>query len=51
MKWKVEYDNDSGARDEGFYEWWTVTDGTTSYDASSEEAAKKLAAHLNATNF
>lgn len=49
MKWKIEYDNDTGPGDEGFWEWWTVTDGTRSFKCNSEDDAKWLAETLNAS--
>lgn len=30
-KWTIEYDNDTGAGDEGFWEWWTVSKAETSF--------------------
>lgn len=36
MKWRIEYDNDTGPSDEGFWEWWTVTDGTRSFKCDTE---------------
>jgi len=47
MKWKIEYDNDTGAGDEGFIEWWAVTDGTRRFACSAESYAKWLAEKLN----
>jgi len=48
-KWKIEYDNDTGPGDEGFWEWWTVTDGTRSFKCNFEDDAKWLAETLNAS--
>ena len=31
MKWKVDYDNDTGPLDEFFVEWWTVSNGTRTF--------------------
>lgn len=42
MTWKIEYDNDTGPGDEGFWEWWTVTDGKRSFKCDSEDDAKWL---------
>ena len=49
MKWKIEYDNDTGPGDEGFWEWWTVTDGARSFKCNSEDDAKWLSETLNAS--
>lgn len=35
--WKIEYDNDTGSNDEGFWEWWSVTNGEHSYIAKTEK--------------
>ena len=45
--WTIEYDNDTGPMDEGFWEWWTVTDGTKSFKCNSESEAKWLCDILN----
>lgn len=45
--WKVEYDNDTGPNDEGFSEWWTVTNGDKSFKSSSEPDAHWLCHLLN----
>lgn len=47
MKWKIEYDNDTGPDDGGFFEWWTVTDGEREFKANTEDDAKWLAEILN----
>jgi len=47
MPWRIEYDNDTGAGDEGFWQWWTVTNNVQSYRVtSSEDDAKELLAKL-----
>lgn len=46
-KWKIEYDNDTGPDDEGFWEWWTVTDGEKSFKCDVEADAKWLLNLLN----
>jgi hypothetical protein len=46
-KWRIEYDNDTGPSDEGFFEWWDVTDGKTTYRADSEQEATALCNLLN----
>lgn len=45
--WKIEYDNDVGPNDEGFWEWWDVSDGETTFRANSENQAEWLADALN----
>lgn len=45
--WIVEYDNDTGPDDDSFWQWWNVTDGTTSYRASTEDEANSLCQTLN----
>jgi hypothetical protein len=47
MKWTIEYDNDTGPGDEGFWEWWTVSDVARSFKCDSEEDAKWLCELLN----
>jgi hypothetical protein len=47
MKWTIEYDNDTGPNDGGFWEWWTVSDGAHSFKCDSEEDAKWLCDLLN----
>ena len=47
MKWTIEYYNDTGPGDEGYWEWWTVTDGNRRYRSDSEDDAKWLADMLN----
>jgi hypothetical protein len=44
--WKVKYDNDVGASDEGFWEWWSVidADGRTICRCDDEDDAKMLVA-------
>ena len=41
-KWKIEYDNDIGPSEDGYSEWWCVTDGNRSYQTNSEEDARWL---------
>lgn len=36
--WRIDYDNDTGPGDGGFWEWWTVTDGNRSFRVDSSEA-------------
>lgn len=45
--WRVEYDNDTGPNDEGFWEIWTVTNDKRSFRAESEADAKWLCDRLN----
>jgi hypothetical protein len=44
----IEYDNDTGPTDEGFWEWWTISDGKRSFRCdSSEQDAQWLCNILN----
>lgn len=45
--WRVDYQNDTGPNDGGFYEWWEVTDGARTFKCDSEEDARFLFAILN----
>ena len=47
-EWRIEYDNDTGPNDGGFWEWWTVTNGHTSFRADTAEDAETLRALLAA---
>ena len=47
--WRVDYDNDVGDDDGGFWEWWEVTNGTVAYKADKETEAKSLCNLLNAS--
>ena len=49
MKWKIEYSNDVGPNDEGFWEWWEVSDGDRVFKSNSKEKAEWLCALLNKT--
>ena len=49
MKWKIEYDNDTGPGDEGFGEWWTITDDEKAFRCYDEDDAKWLCDLLNAS--
>ncbi len=41
--WTVEYNNDVGPRDKGFWEWWEILfDGVRVFKADKEEDAIKL---------
>lgn len=46
-KWTIEYDNDTGPNDGGFWEWWTVTNGEKSFKSDDKGDAKWLAEVLN----
>lgn len=46
-KWKIDYGNDVGPDDGGFWEWWTVTDGTRAFKADAEADAQWLCDLLN----
>lgn len=41
-EWKIEYDNDTGPDDGGFWEWWSVTNGVKAFKCESEEDAQIL---------
>lgn len=45
--WHVEYQNETGPDDEGFWEWWEVTDGQRVYRAGEENDATILCDLLN----
>lgn len=47
MKWKIYYDNYIDRNDEGFFEWWAVTDGERLFKADMKEDADWLCALLN----
>jgi hypothetical protein len=47
LKWRVVYSNDVGPDDDGFWEWWEVTDGKRTFKSDSEEDAEWLCAVLN----
>lgn len=49
--WIIEYDNDTGPGDEGFDEWWIVTNEERSFKCSSEDDAKWLLGLLEASIF
>lgn len=48
--WTIEYNNDTGPRDEGFREWWIVTNGTLRFRCDQEIAARWLQSRLNSTH-
>lgn len=45
--WTIDYDNDTGASDEGFWEWWEVTDGDRVFKCYDKESAVWLCDMLN----
>lgn len=45
--WKIEYENETGSMDEGFWEYWNVTDGDRCFQCFSEEDAQFLCDLLN----
>lgn len=47
VEWRVEYDNDVGPNDVGFWEWWEVTNGKQVYKADTEHDAQLLCDLLN----
>ena len=40
--WTIDYDNDTGPDDDGYWEWWTVTNGSRSFKCDSREDAEWL---------
>ncbi len=40
--WKILYDNDTGPSDEGFCEWWIITNGEKEFKCFDEGDAKWL---------
>jgi hypothetical protein len=47
MKWRVEYENDVGPSDEGFWQWWTVTNDDKSFECKNQTDAQWLCDVLN----
>lgn len=47
MKWTIEYGNETGPNDEGFWEWWNVIDGDRVFKCYTENQAQWLADKLN----
>jgi hypothetical protein len=45
--WKIEWHNDVGPDDEGYWEWWEVSDGVKTFRCDSEDDAKWLLSILN----
>lgn len=45
--WTIEYCNDVGPRDEGFWEWWEISDGERTFKANDETDANWLCETLN----
>lgn len=41
-EWTITYENDTGPDDDGFWEWWTVSNGTTSFECDSKADAEWL---------
>ena len=50
MKWIIEYDNETGCGDDGFSEYWYVTDGEKSFRSWKESEAVWLCETLNEHN-
>lgn len=49
IKWSIKYNNDTGPLDEGFSEWWTVTDGNMEFICHDENHANWLRNFLDQT--
>jgi hypothetical protein len=45
--WTVEYTNDVGADDEGFWEWWEITNGEKAFKSDTKDDAEFLCDLLN----
>jgi len=48
--WTIMYDNDTGPNDEGFSEWWSVTDGDREFRVNNEGDANWLCGFLNSND-
>lgn len=46
-KWKVEYGNHTCVNDDGFFEFWEVSDGETTFTSEKESDAVWLCNLLN----
>lgn len=46
-QWRIEYENDTGPNDEGFFQWWVVTDGQRSFRSNAATEAGWLCEILN----
>lgn len=47
--WTIDCYNNTGQGDEGFYEWWEISNGTATYKADNEKDAGDLFLLLNAS--
>lgn len=45
--WRIDYDNDTGPIDEGYHEWWNVTNDEMSFKCDKQEHANWLCKVLN----
>lgn len=45
--WNIEYENDTGMNDEGFYEWWEISDGNKTFTCDNKDDAIWLRDVLN----
>lgn len=50
MKLEINYNNDVGPNDDGFWEWWEVSNGETSFSCRTEEDAIWLINVFNTHN-
>jgi hypothetical protein len=50
QKWRVDYGNDVGPDDEGFWEWWIVTDGEKEFNCDDQSDAEWLQKQLNSSD-
>jgi hypothetical protein len=47
MTFTIEYQNDTGYTDDGFWEWWEVSDGNRTFKCDAEADAEWLCELLN----
>lgn len=45
--WTVTYNNDTGPNDEGYFEWWDISDGNVTFQANDQHSAQWLCDQLN----
>lgn len=50
-RYKIEYENDTGPNDEGFWEWWAIYDGSAKVcECPSEAMAARVMLALEAAD-
>lgn len=50
MNWHIDYGNDTGPDDDGFWEWWEVTNGERTFKCDYKEDAEWLLNALTENN-